>query len=414
MRNKLVRFLLILFLLIGIFYYFFHGLALAKGVLAPIFLAVILSMMLVPVANFLEKKGFNKGLAAFFSDLIFMLFILATLWAIGMEIQRLTQNWSSIEGRLSTQFNKVESFVEKNSGFSLENPFTKGASRQGKDTTIQQPASGSKENRGLTEKQTGQDREGTQKEQDEQQGMQGSSGGGQGFSPKSWLTSAISQIFSSLTTVLVVTVYIFFMLLYRKKFKKSVLKFVPDEQVENAKQVLSQIVVQARQYLFGNLILVILLTIVYSIGFFTSGMKSPFTTAFLAAVLSLIPYVGTVLGSIIAVGVAYITTGQLNAIWIVMGTYAIAQFIESYLIEPYLVGKRVQVNPLFTILSVTVGAAVWGIIGMIVFLPLFSFIKSIADHVPLLHAVGYTIGNEEGGEGEGLGAKLLKKVKSWF
>jgi predicted PurR-regulated permease PerM len=231
---------------------------------------------------------------------------------------------------------------------------------------------------------------------------------------KGWLTTALSKILNSLATILLITVYIFFMLLYRGKFRKAVLKSVPEEQQEKGKQVLSGIIKDARQYLVGNLILVVVLTVIYSIGFSISGMKSPFTTAFLAAVLALIPYVGTLLGGAIAMGLAYITTGQLSTLWIVLGTYLFAQFIESYFIEPYLVGKRVKVNPLFTIFAVIIGGAVWGVIGMIVFLPLFAFIKVVADQVPMLNPLGYTIGNEDTSEGEGAGAKFKKKVKSWF
>lgn len=51
---------------------------------------------------------------------------------------------------------------------------------------------------------------------------------------------------------------------------------------------------------------------------------------------------------------------------------------------------------------------------MIVFLPLFSFIKAVADHVPMLHPFGYAIGNEGTSEGGGAASKWAKKVKSWF
>lgn len=408
--------------------------ALAKGVLAPIFLAVILAMMLVPVAGFLEKKGVKKGWAAFLSDLIFFIFILGVFWAVGMEVQKMTSQWSSIQNRLSSRFSQVESFIEKNSGFSVENPFTQGQNQKGNQTGAQQEnrqqaqqanmGSGDKgkdaqqadrqgNQGGGSSPETRQEGSGQKNQQGSQQVKQGGEGG-TGFSVKNWLTTALSKIFSSLTTILLITVYIFFMLLYRGKFRKAVLKFVPDDRQEKGKLILSGIIKGARQYLIGNLILVALLTIIYSIGFSLSGMSSPFTTAFLAAVLSLIPYVGTLLGGIIAVGLAFITTGKLSTLWIVLGTYVVAQFIESYFIEPYLVGKRVKVNPLFTILSVTIGAAIWGVIGMIVFLPLFSFIKVVADHVPMLNPIGYAIGNEDTGEGAGPASKMKKKIKSWI
>lgn len=337
----------------------------------------------------------------------------------------MASQWSSIQDRLSSKFSKVESFIENNSGFSVENPFThgkvqqknQGAAQQGSQQSNQQQAnqgsgnSGGDQQEGNRQRSQSGESNGEAQQQESQQAKQG---GGKGFSVKSWLTTALSKIFNSLTTILLITVYIFFMLLYWGKFRKAVLKFVPEKHQEEGKQILSGTIKDARQYLVGNLILVALLTIIYSIGFSFSGMKSPFTTAFLAAVLSLIPYVGTLLGGIIAVGLAFITTGKLSTVWIVLGTYVVAQFIESYFIEPYLVGKRVKVNPLFTILAVTIGAAVWGVIGMIVFLPLFSFVKVVADHVPMLKPIGYTIGNEDTSEGESIGTKLAKKIKSGF
>lgn len=390
MNNKLIRFLLVVFLIIGIFYFLFLGMNRAKGILAPIFLAMILSMMLAPVANFLEKKGLKKGWSALCSDLIFVLFIVGTLWAVGMEVKRMTDQWSDIENRLSDQFSRLETFVENNSGFSIDNPLEKKGSAESNDSsTIADGAKGS-----------------SSTENQEKSGMSNS--------VKSQLTSVASSTFSSFGNLLLIAVYIFFMLLYREKFRKAALKFIPEKHQSEGQTILSKIVTQARQFLVGKTILVIALTIVYSIGFAISGMESPFTTAFLAAVLSLVPYIGPLIGGLIALAVAYVTTGQISAVWIVLVTYMIAQFIESYLIEPFLVGNRIKVNPLFTIFSVVIGAAVWGVIGMIVFLPLFSFIKSISDHVPILQPLGYTLGNEDSGEGEGMESKIAKKVKGWF
>ncbi|RDV11917.1 AI-2E family transporter [Pontibacter diazotrophicus] len=380
MKDKLKRFLLILFLVIGTFYLFFHGLALAKGVLAPLFLAVILAMMLAPVSNWLEGKGVKRGWAALLSDLVFFLFVVGVFWAVGMEVQKLTSQWPSIQDRLSDKFGQVESFVEENSGFSLDNPFSQG-SPQGEG----EQASRGGENRGSSQQTSGDGKA---------QQASDSGGGSSGISVKSILTTVASRLFGSLSAILLITVYIFFMLLYRRRFYQAVLKFVPGDKQEEGKQVLSEIVKDARQYLVGNLILVAALSVIYAIGFSVSGMGSPFTTAFLVGVLSLVPYVGNIVGGAIALAIAFATTGDLNAVWIVLGTIAVAQFVESYLIEPYLVGNRIKVNPLFTIIAVVVGSAVWGIIGMIVFLPLFSFIKAVADHVPMLKPLGYTIGSE--------------------
>ncbi|PTB98022.1 hypothetical protein C9994_00250 [Marivirga lumbricoides] len=399
MNNKLIRFLLVVFLIVGIFYFLFLGMNRAKGILAPIFLAMILSMMLAPVANFLEKKGWKKGWSALCSDLIFVLFIVGTLWAVGMEVKKMTDQWSDIEDRLSQQFSRLETFVENNSGFTIDNPL------EDNNKAGENPSPPEKQNNNNSAA-TNQSDQADKSSQNSKSGMSSS--------VKGQLTAIASSTFNSFGNLLLIAVYIFFMLLYRDKFRKAALKFIPEKHQSEGKTILSKIVTQARQFLIGKTILVVALTIVYSIGFSISGMESPFTTAFLAAVLSLVPYVGPLIGGVIALAVAYITTGQLNAVWIVLGTYMIAQFIESYLIEPFLVGNRIKVNPLFTIFSVVIGAAVWGVIGMIVFLPLFSFIKSISDHVPILQPLGYTLGIEDSGEGEGMESKLAKRVKGWL
>ncbi len=372
--------------------------------MAPIFLAIILAMMLVPVANFLEKKGLKKGWAALLADMLFVLFIVGTIWAVGIEIKKVSEQWSSIEGRLNAQLTRIENFVENNSPFSIENPMEENNSQQNNQ-------SGSEEggNNQPTKEEQGNGSDKAEKQSDKKD-----SGGSQMSAIQSYLTTAISNVFTSLGNLLLISVYIFFMLLYREKFNKATLNFIPDEQKEEGKEILAKIVKQAQQFLVGKMILVLTLTIIYSIGFAISGMESIFTIAFLAAVLSLIPYIGPLIGGVIAIGVAYITTGETSAVIIVFTTYAIAQFMESYLVEPFLVGNRIKVNPLFTILAIIIGAAVWGVIGMIVFLPLFSFIKSICDHVPLLHPVAYAIGNEDSGEGEGMEEKITEKVKGWF
>lgn len=371
-RNSLIHW----FLIIVILYFTFHGLAMAKTVLAPIFLAVLIAMVLSPVANFLEKKGISTGWASFFSDLLFVLFVLGILAAVGAEIQQIASNFSSVKERLSSIFSQLNSFFE-NYGYSFSNPF-----KDPKSSGVL--GGGAVESPGRYNL-------------DNLQGL---------------LKKTFTWTFSSLTTLLILVVYVFFMLLYREKFEKATLKFVPEDNREKGKVVISNILKDAQQYLFGHVILIIILTILYSIGFSIAGMKSAFVTALLASVLTLVPYVGTTLGGIIALGMAFITTGNTNAIWIVLVTVVVAQFIESYFLEPYIVGRRMNVNPLFTIFSVTIGAAVWGIWGMIVFLPLFSFIKAIADHVPKLHPLGYTIGKEDTVEESE--SKIVRKIKRWF
>lgn len=414
MNQRTKNFLVYSFLVVATIFLAFRGLAMAKGVLAPIFLAVVLAMMLTPVANWLERKGIKRGWSSFFSDLLILLFILGLFWAIGYEIEKLTENWSTIQSRLRPIFEKAETFIENNSAFSVENPFSQDSSQQNNAT-----AGGMEQAGGSSSQETTQspgeaqgNKENSTSSSSQESGAGISKGGSsiQQMSIKDILTSFLSNLFSSLSTILLILVYIFFMLLYRDKFEKAVLKFVRDDQQERGRIILAEISKDAQQYLFGHVILIIIFIILYSVGFSISGMKSAIPTAILISLISIIPYIGTIFGGLLALSMAFITTGSTSTVLIVLGTLVVAQFIESYFVEPYLIGKRVNINPLFSIISIIVGAAVWGVIGMIVFLPLLSFIKAVADHVPILHPLGYAIGKEDASDGK----STLSKIKDWF
>lgn len=88
----------------------------------------------------------------------------------------------------------------------------------------------------------------------------------------------------------------------------------------------------------------------------------------------------------------------------------VIQFVQTYILEPLIVGARVNINPLFTILALVIMEMIWGIAGMILAIPLFGIIKIICDHVEPLKPYGFLIGEVKGAQKGG----FVEKVKSWF
>ena len=76
-------------------------------------------------------------------------------------------------------------------------------------------------------------------------------------------------------------------------------------------------------------------------------------------------------------------------------TYAIVQFIQTYLLEPLVVGSEVNINPLFTIIGLVIGELVWGIPGMILAIPLLGITKIICDNVDDLKPYGFLLGTQK-------------------
>jgi predicted PurR-regulated permease PerM len=71
----------------------------------------------------------------------------------------------------------------------------------------------------------------------------------------------------------------------------------------------------------------------------------------------------------------------------------VIQLIESYVFEPLIMGKQVQLNPLIVIIAIIIGGMVWGLAGMILFVPLFAMFKIVSFHITGLKPVGYLVGN---------------------
>lgn len=162
----------------------------------------------------------------------------------------------------------------------------------------------------------------------------------------------------------------------------------------------------SQDYLAGKFILIVILSVLYGLGFFIIGIKY----AVLAAVFSIIPYIGNIIGGVLALILAVVTKGSTGAILGVVVVMSIAQFLESYILEPLVVGKKVELNLFFTILIVVLGGAVWGIPGMIVAIPYLGIVKVILDRVKPLTPYAYLIGEDESSGDD----DLMSKVKGWF
>jgi len=88
--------------------------------------------------------------------------------------------------------------------------------------------------------------------------------------------------------------------------------------------------------------------------------------------------------------------------------------VESYILEPYIVGDRVNLNPVVTIIVVVLGGAVWGIVGMLIAIPALGVAKVVFDNIPSLRPLGYLFGSEDiSSEDDQDKDNLLSRLKGW-
>lgn len=379
MGNRAKTILTYFTLIVVSLFFFFWGLVEAKAYLAPISVAVLLAMVILPVCRWFERKGLNRGWASFLSDLVILLFFVLVGGVISAQVERLVEDWPKMRQEIEPRINQVEQFIEDQTGVSIPSQSSL------EQTQARLPGGGEQEQgagSGLQQKQ-------------QSPSLIASDFQLSGSSMLSRAGGFAVDLLGALGTLLLIFVYIFFFLLYRSKFKKALVRMFPEEKRDKARQIITQSAHVSKNYLFGRLILIVILAVLYAIGLSISGVRHAVLVAILAAVITLIPIIGNIIGYSLAIALAFFSGSGLAGAIGVTATFAIAQFLEEYFLEPYIVGDKVGLNPVITIMVVILGGAIWGLLGMLVAIPMLGIAKVVFDNVPVLNPLGYLLGNED-------------------
>ncbi len=225
-------------------------------------------------------------------------------------------------------------------------------------------------------------------------------------SQKTWLRDSINQLLdtssgnlnktfsattSTIFTIGIMPVYVFFMIFYREKYQNFIMMLTSQENHARTKKILINLSDITRRYVGGVVIVVMILIILNSIGLLIVGVKYAIMFGILSALMNIIPYFGTLIGAAIPLSYTLLSGEPEKALGVLI-LFAIIQFTENNILTPNITGGSVQINPFFTILSIVLGGMVWGIPGMLVSVPLMGTIKIIFENIEPLHPYAYLIG----------------------
>lgn len=187
---------------------------------------------------------------------------------------------------------------------------------------------------------------------------------------------------------------------------------VSDEKQHEAKEIITNTSKVARQYLIGRLLLILFLAFFYAAGLSLVGLKNAVFISILAALVTLIPFIGNIIGFFFAVAMSLLSAGGLTEIVGIIAVFTVGQLIENYILEPLVVGTRVDLNPFFVIAVVALGGIVWGIAGMVLSIPLLGICKIFFDNIKSLNPYSYLIGDEKSEFKEKVEAKIKRLFRN--
>lgn len=180
----------------------------------------------------------------------------------------------------------------------------------------------------------------------------------------------VGQSLLSIVTLPIFTVIItYFMLNEWPRMAKWTTDMIPRPYQDKTKELAQSVNVKLAGFIRGQLSVAFMLGIGYAIALAAAGLNYGIFIGFMSGLLGIIPMVGSTIGLIVSVAVAFVQEGTISYVGLIAGIYFAGQLIEGNIITPKIVGESVGLHPLWIFFALLAGASLMGIVGMLIAVP---------------------------------------------
>jgi len=214
------------------------------------------------------------------------------------------------------------------------------------------------------------------------------------FDLRDYLWSGTLGLASLIGQVTVVTFLTYFLLLsgdtFRRKLVKITGRTLSDKKI--TVQALDEIHGQIQRYLLVQLFASVLVGVTTAVAFWALGLEHAAVWGFAAAILNLVPYIGSVLVTGAAGLVAFLQFGSVNMALAVAGVSLLINTFEGNLLVPWLTSRAGRMNPVAVFIGVLGWGWLWGVWGLLLGIPIMMVVKAVCDRVDDLKPIGELLG----------------------
>jgi putative permease len=336
-------------ILLGIIAVCFIGI-LGKEVLCPLLFGLLFSILLLPMANYLEKKArLHRSAASALSVLIMLLAIAAVLYLVGSQVSNISRDLPILKQQVIASLHNFQQWVSTKFHVDMDKQMAYVNSAASKIETA--------------------------------------------------TPTAIGATVLSLSSVLLFLVFIIFDTFFLLFYRRMLLKFLVDIFKEKNAPIVYDIVQKVqniiRKYIIGLLLEMATVAIVCCSVFLLLGIKYAILLGLITALFNIIPYIGIFTALLLNVIITFATTAIATKVLLVVITVVSMHLIDSNILLPLIVGSKVKINAFITLLGVVIGEMIWGIPGMFLSIPVIAIEKIIFDRVEKLNAWGNLLGDDK-------------------
>ena len=306
-------------------------------VATPFFIGFVIAWLFNPLVVKLENRGWNRAVA---SMVIFLVFILIIFAFFSMLIPTIYTQLNDLIASLPGIFNSLKNWITNflnnfNSSdmvdvASIEANIFKSMEDLGTNITTNLP---------------------------------------------SMIMNIVGVVFSGLGTMAISLVVGLYLLFDFNNATDHLLKYIPKTHKYEIETLINQIGEELRKCVRGTLTIACMVFVCDSLGFALAGLKAPILFGLLCGITDLIPYIGPYIGGAAAVIVGF-SQNPMTGI-IVLSVAVVVQLIENYVLQPVVMSKTVELHPVTIIIGLLIFGHFFGIIGMILAMPIMSLIKVV-------------------------------------
>lgn len=307
-------------------------------IIVPVLLAGFFYYLLRPLVNFLEKHKLNRSLAIILIYVVIAFMLAGFIWGVwpslSRQLEALEKNAPNLFISLAKQLEKLEDY-----------PFLANFFPEDKSTLTQ-----------ITEYLN------------------------KGFVFLSNYLTGLFSFFSNFAIILFTfPIFLYYMLKEGGKFGKAIVSFMPKRFREEGTETMNDIDKALSNFIVGKVLVNLALGVLMYIGFIIIGLPYALLLTVIAVIMNFIPFVGAILSSIPIVIIGLVESPSV-AIWSLI-IILVAQQIQDNLVAPYIFGKQLDIHPLTTIVLVFAGGDLFGIVGILVVIPVYMVIKIVVTRV---------------------------------
>lgn len=306
------------------------------GILSPLFIGFIIAWLFNPLVCKLKEKGLSKYLSAIIVYIDFIVFLLIFFKIFIPVIYNQVNDFvTQLPGILQTIINFVNDTFSKIGGDSIDLTPTKDALI----TNISNVMNSVTQNLPTD------------------------------------ILNLIIKLFSGIGTFAMGMIIGLYMLFDFDNITNLVIKLIPDKNKKETIDLLDDIGKEVRKTVNGTLLVATMVFVCDTVGFTIIGLNGAFLFGLFCGITDLIPYIGPYIGAGVAAIVGFSQSPILGIGILIIAL--IVQIIENYVLQPVVMSKATQINPIVIILGLLVFGHFFGIVGMVLATPILSILKVI-------------------------------------